>query len=167
MINCKFCHNESKQNYNGYCQSCYRYFIQENGRIFYKPKYGECLKVNIPGDKQDGMYICHICGKAFTKLQQHIYYSHHLSKKEYCNMFGIDNNYVLTTEEYHNKMRDLAYKYNMDEQVKEVGKNTRFKKGQNTGKYKRSYQTIKRLQQQGKYLAQNYNNGINNRKECK
>ena len=49
-------------------------------------------------------------------------------------------------------MSDLAYKYNMDEQVKRVGEKTRFQKGK-VPNYERSYMTLQRLKSYGKELG--------------
>ena len=88
---CKFCSKEQKTPLSrGYCVSCYQYFILHEYNIFDRPSYGEIKLVTDKNCNQYGMCICHICGKAFTKLQQHIYYQHNMYKNEYCDMFGID-----------------------------------------------------------------------------
>ena len=46
-------------------------------------------------------------------------------------------------------MSEYAYKYNMPEQLKRTGVNTRFRTGHNN-KYKRSYMTRQRLIELGK-----------------
>lgn len=149
---CKFCGKFDK-NYSGYCQRCYTYFVREHKENFKDLlEYGVLHTVDDEGSKQYGMPICHICGNAYTKLQQHIFYVHNISKKEYCKMFGLDNKVVMTSPSYHKKMREYAYKYNMDEQVKEIGKETRFKKGQNNN-YERSYMTMQRLKKYGKEMG--------------
>ena len=146
------------------CQPCYRYFIQNNCKLFIKPQYGQILTVQDNKDAQYGQLICHECGKAFTKLQQHIYYAHNMSRQEYCNKWGLDKGIQLTTNDYHNKMVNYANQYNMGEQLKCTGKNTRFKKG-HTNNYERSYQTKQRLVKWGTYLGNKYNLGKNNK--CK
>lgn len=146
LIRCQSCGSFDKS-YMGYCQKCYVYFIKNQYKEYKdKIEYGK-LSIVEDGDQQ-GMIICHICGKAFTKLQSHIYYVHHMSKNEYCDHFGLDRKTRLTTDRYNKKMRDYAYKYHMDEQVIRVGKETRFQKGQ-SNKYERSYMTKQRLKQQG------------------
>lgn len=145
---CKSCGKETRTGYDGYCQVCWRYFKVDNFKVFDLPKYGEVQYVEDETDPQYGMVICHICGKAFTKLQQHIYYSHHIYKKDYCKQFGLDNKVRLTTEKYHDKMRDYAYQYDMPEQLKKAGKATRFEAG-HTNTYKRSYMTMERLRNTG------------------
>ena len=149
-IYCKFCGKEDK-NYAGYCQKCYNYFCVL-GYKTYGAEYGKICRVDDINDRQYGMVICHICHRAFTKLQSHVYYAHNLSKKEYCKQFGLDNNSRLTEETYNKKMSDLAYKYDMDKQVVRVGNKTRFQQGHN-GSYERSYMTKERLKNYGKELG--------------
>lgn len=149
LIKCKFC-GKTDKNYAGYCQRCYTYFyVNQYGLFTDKIQYGKLSFVDDINDKQFGMPICHICGKAYTKLQSHIHYAHNMTKKEYCDEFGLDRNIQMTTPEYNKKMRDYALQYNMDEQVKRVGQNTRFKKGVKHT-YKKSYMTMKRLEEYGR-----------------
>lgn len=147
-IICKSCGKETPVRYGGYCQVCWRYFKIDKYKVFELPNYGEVKYVEDLHDKQCGMVICHICGKAFIKLQQHIYYAHHICKKDYCLQFGLDNKVRLTAQEYHDMMRDYAYKYDMPNQLKRTGIATRFKKG-HTSNYIRSPMTMKRLQELG------------------
>lgn len=143
-IICKSCGKQTLKRYGGYCQTCWRYFKIDGYRQFDIPEFGRVEYVEDETDKQYGMVICHICGKAFIKLQQHIYYAHHIHKKYYCLQFGLDNKVRLTQDEYHNKMSEYAYHYNMPEQLKRTGVNTRFKCG-HKGNYNRSPMTMKRL----------------------
>lgn len=148
-IICKSCGKPDK-NYAGYCQKCYTYFVV-NGFIEYKNQvsYGKMSYVEDIHSKQYSMPICHICGKAFNKLQQHIYYTHKMLKNEYCDRFGIDHKVTMTSNNYHQKMSALAYHYDMDEQLRVAGLNTRFKKGHSSN-YKRSPMTMERLKTYGK-----------------
>lgn len=148
-FNCKFCKKPLRASYGGLCQRCYQYFKVNNGKIFEKPEYGTIGIVIDKNSPQYNMRICHICGMAYTKLQQHIYYAHDMSKKEYCDMFGLDHKARLTTDNYNKKMRDYAYKYDMDKQLITAGENTRFQKGHDKN-YIRSYQTQQRLKINGK-----------------
>lgn len=146
MNKCKFCGKEQKTPLsNGYCVSCYQYFILHNFDTWYPSQYGELAFVQDKTSNQYNQVICHECGKAFAKLQQHIWYQHNMTKNEYCDKWGLDHKIRMTSDEYSKKMSDYAYKYNMDEQVKTVGKGTRFKKGC-SNKYERSYQTKCRLE---------------------
>lgn len=146
MKKCKFCHKPVKRPSKGYCVSCYQYFILYSCISWVPSNYGELNRVDIKEDKQYEWPICHICGKAFTKLQQHIWYAHNLTKNEYCDLFGLDRSINMTSPVYNKKMHDYAIKYNMDKQLEETGRNTRFKSGHDHT-YKRSYQTMKRLKQ--------------------
>lgn len=163
---CKFCGRTTAKSYGGYCQVCYTYFTRNKYEVFPIPEYGKMSYVEDIGNKQYGMPICHICGKAFDKLQQHIWYVHCITKRDYCVQFGLDNKVRLTSLPYHNKMRDYAFRYDMDKQVKQVGKGTRFTKG-NVPKYLRSAMTMNRLKDYGrtqgyKNLKKYENGGTNN-----
>ena len=91
-----------------------------------------------------------------------------MNKNEYCDTFGIDRSINMTSPEYNEKMREYAYKYDMDKQVINAGINTRYQKGHNKT-YNRSYQTKNRLKMRGKILAMEYSNedlqNINNIKD--
>lgn len=141
---CRFCKKEVKRPSHGYCVSCYQYFIMNEFDTWCPSEYGSLARVQDKSSKQYQMPICHICGKAFEKLQQHIYYAHGMTKNEYCDKFGLDRKINMTTPEYNKKMHDYALHYKMDIQLKEAGKETRFKKGRDNN-YIRSYQTRVRL----------------------
>lgn len=160
---CKFCGKEqSRPLSQGYCVSCYQYFVMHGYDTWYKSQFGELARVNDENSKQYGWPICHICGRAYTKLQQHIWYSHDLTKKEYCDKFGIDRNINMTSEEYNKKMHDYALENNMDEQLKKAGKKTRFKKGHDI-RYERSPMTMERLKETGRTTI--HKNRLNNPKD--
>lgn len=164
MIECSSCGEVSDRSYSGMCQRCYDYYFRQKYKDWAPSRYGRIDRVTDRKSNQYDMCICHICGKAFTKLQQHIYYVHNMSREEYCKKFGLDKSTNMTTSVYNKKMRQYAYKYNMDDQLREVGKNTRFKKGHNIN-YERSYQTRQRLTEFGKQkiLANGrWNNGEDN-----
>lgn len=150
---CITCNREIDKIYKGMCQRCYCYFYTNKYKCWKKPIFGQVGFVTDKKSKQYGMCICHICGKAYIKLQQHVYYEHHLTKNEYCERFGLDKKVRLTSDIYNKKMSDYAYKYKMDEQVKNAGKNTRFKKGVRNN-YIRSYMTRRRLQEGSYRLKQ-------------
>lgn len=152
MNKCKFCGREQKRPLSkGYCTTCYQYFIGYGYDTWCPSKYGELARVQDEKSEQYGWPICHICGRAYTKLQQHIWYSHNMTKKEYCDKFGIDRTINMTSEEYSIKMHNYALENNMDEQLKEAGKYTRFQKGHNVN-YARSAMTLKRLEETGKSI---------------
>lgn len=157
MKNCKFCDKLVKVVNHGYCVSCYQYFITKQFKVWHKSEYGEISTVQDKNSKQYEMPVCHVCGKAFTKLQQHVYYSHNMTKMQYCDKFGLDHKIQLTSKQYHEKMSKSAYANNMDEQLKIVGKNTRFSDDRHSY-YKRSYMTKERLKNNFK----EYQNGTKN-----
>ena len=109
----------------GTCQACYNYF-RKGGIVYPIPEYGR-IKHDV-----NGKVICHICGRAFTRLGSHIKESHNMSIKEYKEKFGLCANARTTESNYSNTMRKLAYDNNMDKQLLEVGKNTRIKRNDNT-----------------------------------
>jgi hypothetical protein len=105
------------------CQSCYRYF-REGGTKNPIPNPGV-----ITHDHR-GYVVCHICGQAYKKLGGHIKESHGMTIAEYKAEFVLCNNARTTEKNYSEHMHNLAYKYEMDKQLKVVGKATRIKKGE-------------------------------------
>ena len=154
MYRCKFCNKLQKTRLSkGYCTSCYQYFVVFDHQVFEPSCYGSISVVTDKNSNQFGWPICHICGKAFVKLQQHIYYSHNLTKNEYCDKFGINHNARLTADDYHNKMSYHAYKNDMDVQLINTGESTRFKPNDSSnGRYKRSKQCLDALSQRFKNI---------------
>ena len=79
-----------------------------------------------------GRVICHICGRAYEKLSNHIIYRHKLTVKEYKKKFELNDCTGLASDLVKQKLRDKV-KQNYDSVVKENlisnGKNTRYKKG--------------------------------------
>lgn len=123
----EFCRECGKQiNGNVYhdcmCQSCYRYF-KDGGRIHPIPEHGR-----IEHD-ENGKVICHICGRAYTRLGSHVKESHKMNIRDYKEKFGLCVGSRTTEDNYSKTMRKLAYENNMDKMLLETGKNTRFKKG--------------------------------------
>lgn len=119
MNKCKFCKKEQERSLiKGYCISCYQYFILHRFVLWEPSKYGELTRVQQIDSNQYNFVICHECGKAFAKLQQHIWYSHNMTKNGYCDKWGLDHKIRMTSDAYNNKMSKYAYKYNMDEQLK-------------------------------------------------
>lgn len=117
---CPSCNNTftSRRLPNGYCQACYNYF-RLGGRIHPLPEKGI-----IQRDEEDKI-ICHICGKSFKVLGDHVRLAHHMSIKDYKEKFGICNNSQLTENNYHIKMKNYALYYDMDKQLITTGVNTR------------------------------------------
>ena len=52
--------------------------------------------------------MCHICGKAYSKLGNHIRFKHQMTMKEYKEKYGICNRTKMTSENYQNKMQEIA-----------------------------------------------------------
>lgn len=120
---CKTCGREFNKLYTkNQCNSCYVY--EKNGGTENEiPKKGE-----IKYDSRN-YPICHICGRAYKKIGAHLQ-QHNMTISEYRERFGINQRTALTNSTYHNKMKELAYKYGMQEKIVEAGKNTRIKKGE-------------------------------------
>ena len=119
----------------GTCQSCYNYF-RKGGIVYPIPEHGR-----IEHDVS-GKVICHMCGRAFIRLGSHIKESHNMSIKEYKEKFGLCANARTTESNYSKTMKKLAYDNHMAEQLQEVGKNTRLKKGNSVRKGKVRLQEI-------------------------
>lgn len=117
---CPSCNNAfvSKRYPNGYCQRCYNYF-RTGGSVYPIPAKGIIAK-----DEQ-GKIICHVCGKSFKVVGDHVRLAHNMTIKEYKEEFGICNNTHLTESDYHNKMKNYALHYDMDKQLIATGVNTR------------------------------------------
>ena len=121
-MNCIKC-GKSDRSYSGMCQACYNYY-RKGGTDNPLPQPG------VIAHDYRGYVVCHICGKAYKKLGGHIKESHGMTIAEYKEKFGLCNNARTTEANYSAHMHNLAYKYNMDKQLKEVGKATRIKKGE-------------------------------------
>ena len=123
--NCKQCGNiiNGKIYPNGTCQSCYNYY-HKGGTDNPIPAKG-----TIAHDYR-GHVVCHICGRAYKRLGSHIKEWHKMTIAEYKAEFELCNNSKTTEQNYSKHMRQLAYKYDMDERLKTVGAATRIKKGQ-------------------------------------
>ena len=98
---CTFCNRGTKRLIKGYCSACYQSIKRSDGRYTPSP-YGT---VNY---SPNGCPICHICGLAFEKLMNHVYYKHGMNEKEYKKKFGL-NSHGLITAELKQKLRDHVY----------------------------------------------------------
>lgn len=82
--------------------------------------------------------ICHICGRAFNKLGQHVFNRHGMSADEYKELFELNRNVGLTSNKTKEKLQQ-AVKDNYDQVVVanlvNKGKHTRFNKN-NKGRTK-------------------------------
>lgn len=116
-------HHSDKTYPNMLCQGCYNYF-RRGGIVNPLPHSG-----TIALDSR-GFIICHICGKAYTRLGSHIKESHGMTISEYKRKFGLCENCKTTESKYSKTMHDYAYKNGMPERLKRAGYNTRIKVGE-------------------------------------
>jgi len=105
------------------CQSCYLYY-HKGGTDNPIPAKG------IIAHDYRGYVVCHICGRAYKRLGSHIKECHKMTIADYKAEFELCNNARTTEQNYSKHMSKLAYKYDMDQQLKIVGAATRIKKGQ-------------------------------------
>ena len=101
--------------------------IDNSNKLLYEiPQYGEILF------NTEGLVVCHICRRAFKKLGTHVVQKHDMTIAEYKKEFGLNNNTITTSKEYHDRMRDYNTKYFdlvVGKNLKEKGQGTRFKEG--------------------------------------
>lgn len=138
MFKCRECGKATIKSYSGMCQGCYKYF-RNGGAIHPIPPEGR-----IEHDANDKV-ICHICGRSYTRLGSHIKESHQMSISEYKEQFGLCSNARTTESAYSHHMSELAYEYDMPNQLKRAGESTRIKKGDKTmrlGKPTRLQETL-------------------------
>lgn len=142
--------------YGDLCQSCYMYF-KAGGVIYPLPPKGEIHR------NDRGEVICHICGKAYSKLGSHVANSHHISASDYKKRFGLAKNAGLCTPELKLHLRAVVMgnyeKIVVDNLIKK-GEATRIKKGEVArNKNKISLQTKRELQERARHLRKrNLNN---------
>lgn len=121
---CSKCGNRSTRRYpDNTCQKCYKYFL-DGGTVNPIPKRGEITYDN------RGCVVCHICGRAFTRLGSHVKESHDLTIEEYKKIFELCNKTKTTEYTYSQHMRAMAYKYDMPQRLQVSGRETRIKKGE-------------------------------------
>ena len=129
MATCRHCNKETDTLYRlenqvkaTACQGCYNY-LKNGGTINPLPHAG-CIEYDA-----HGKVVCHICGRAYTRLGSHIKESHHMTIAEYKEIYGLCKRTKTTEKSYSNMMHDYALENNMDLQLKETGGDTRIKKG--------------------------------------
>lgn len=120
---CKKCGKHTDRSYAGMCQGCYNYF-RKGGEINPLPEHGK-IKYD-----SNGKVICHICGRAYTRLGSHVKESHNMTIDEYKEKFGLCKRTKTTENKYSQIMHDYAKEYKMDERLLIVGQATRIKCGQ-------------------------------------
>ena len=124
MSVCKECGRTIEgKTYCGMCQSCYHYF-RNGGTVNPIPERGR-IEHDVTGK-----VICHICGRAYTRLGSHVKESHNMTIEEYKEEFGLCKRSKTTESYYSHVMRSHAFNNKMDERLLEAGRNTRIQKGQ-------------------------------------
>lgn len=122
-MKCSKCGKHTNASYSGMCQGCYNYY-RNGGTENPLPPLG------VIAYDDRGYVICHICGRAYKRLGSHIKESHGMSIAEYKAKFELCNKAKTTEANYSVLMHNLAYKYEMPKRLQEVGKTTRFKRGE-------------------------------------
>ena len=124
MYTCSECGKLIDRSYSGMCQGCYNYF-RKGGTINKLPEHGRiAYDVN-------GKVVCHICGRAYTRLGSHVKESHDMTIEEYKEEFGLCASAKTTERTYSDMMHYNAIINEMDKQLIRTGRNTRVKKGEN------------------------------------
>lgn len=122
-MKCRECGKEIARSYSGLCQGCHHYF-HNGGTINPIPEKGT-ISYDV-----NGKVVCHICGRAYTRLGSHVKESHNMTINEYKEEFGLCKRAKTTESSYSKIMSKHAKINNMDQQLISVGANTRIKKGQ-------------------------------------
>lgn len=122
-MKCRECGKAITRSYHGLCQGCYHYF-KNGGTINPIPEKG-----TIAYDL-NGNVVCHICGRAYTRLGSHVKESHYMTIDDYKAEFDLCKRTKTTESNYSKTMSRYAYANNMDEQLLSVGRATRIQKGQ-------------------------------------
>jgi hypothetical protein len=126
------------------CSPCYQMFSAGRGRdVLQKPDYGE-VKYD-----EAGKPICHICGRAYSKLLAHVWQKHDMSEAQYKETFGLDATKGIMSPEAKNKCR-VAVMRNYEKAIKDnlvvKGAGTRFEQGcEGRTRDKIREQTLKKL----------------------
>ena len=122
MYTCKECGKLIERSYSGMCQGCYVYF-KNGGTKNPLPEHGR-IEHDI-----NGKVVCHICGRAYTRLGSHVKESHNMTIDEYKEQFGLCRRTKTTERSYATMMRTYADNNGMKERLCEIGKGTRIKTG--------------------------------------
>ena len=118
-----FCDHLAAKGMCGYCQPCYNYFVKNKGIQYPLPPKGQVVRT------EEGLLICHICGKAVKSEKVHAYQFHGIESHDYCLMFGL-NFRVNTTTEESRQFKSWQTKSNGTMKNLLLGEETRIKKGQ-------------------------------------
>lgn len=118
---CSFCGKSVARPMQGYCQTCYKYFVVEGKEVYPLPSYGECTYA------PNGDCICPECGKAFRKLGGHVRYFHGLTTSEFFKKHGWHiRNTKASNKDYRKYMKDVQHPKTISINLLENGKLTRF-----------------------------------------
>jgi len=120
---CKYCGKPVGKRGMDACYGCYRYYKDGGTENIPPPPGTIAYDIN-------GKVICHICGRAYKRLGSHARETHNMTIDEYKEVFGLCRRTKTTSDTYSAHMHSLAIFYRMDDQLLEVGKNTRIKSGQ-------------------------------------
>ena len=147
------------------CSHCGKIFIRTNPKIrnvkfcskqcknkeHYK-KYGAKYQRDMREKKllekysKDELIQCKICGKWFRQVGSHIWGEHRITAREYREEYGFDVKRGQLPDDLKNLYAEQAIKCGGVKNL-EIGAKFRFKKNQKgVGIYKRSEQTLKRLE---------------------
>lgn len=126
------------------CSKCYQLWSAANGKPkeYPLPAFGE-----ITFDNQ-GYPICHICGRAYRKLLQHVNQKHSLTEIEYKRKFGLDRTGIIADSTKAKLQKSVKEHFNLvvEKNLLNGGKKTRFRKGDKGRTIDQcSPQTIERL----------------------
>lgn len=123
MCVCKECGKQIEKSYSGMCQGCYLYF-RNGGTVNKLPEHGRIVH------DINGKVVCHICGRAYTRLGSHVKESHNMTIDQYKEQFGLCRRAKTTERSYAKMMRIYAENNGMKERLSKVGENTRIKTGE-------------------------------------
>ena len=119
---CQLCNQTILDTTGHYCQKCYNYLCNHPEGVYPLPQSGT-VALAINGDP-----ICHICGKAYRKLGNHIYQCHHITQQEYRVKFKLHHNTRLSNVNYQQTMQSYNkrdYKVVVQENLIKCGQQTR------------------------------------------
>lgn len=126
----------------GMCHKCYqRNKAYAKKKVYDLPEYGEVKYA------PDGTVICHICGRSFKKLMNHVYQIHGLNEREYKNEFGLINRQGLIADSTREKLQasvEKNYEKVVIPNLLNKGESTRFRVG-STKKTRRVSEQERRL----------------------
>lgn len=135
LKNCKVCGSPIDKNSNkrlrSYCSAeCRikwgnkRSYWHGGRREKQKQMYIDNAKKQTPNKKK-----CGICGRWYKRVGHHIRMTHKMKAREYKEHMGLPVSRGIMTEDGRSAARDRALENGMDEQLRKVGVNTRFVKG--------------------------------------